>query len=337
MILHKDIKPVSSDPDAGAHVVHYYTFVDTAAMLAGTDAVLGAVTFLAADVGRVARVGSAAPYQFFILQDHTAPTWTQIDGSSGAHKLAWEWNGTDTTQFAASPHGFRNDLGGGPYGAPTLSVVASPYPWHTSNVLRIQVPHTGTPDPGNPTLALAGGWFWRILDLPSPMPVNYIIDITFISAAINSGVTYGVFPFADITGGTNMNGVNVRRLVSSASTPIGTVVSNQHTTSSNQLCSSDSPSTANFNRGPDRFRLRVRRPNGENPAVWQLYGIESYASMQTGGQLSSSQGAIWQPAAWNSLVMDDVGFYCYNASSYVVYEAYISHFSIYEDDGRALM
>jgi hypothetical protein len=337
MILHKDIKPVSSDPDAGAHVVHYYTFVDEAAMAAGNDAVLGAVTFLAADIGRVARVGSAAPYAFFILQDHTVPTWTQIDGSSGAHKLAWEWNGADTTQFAASPHGFRNDLGGGPYGTPALTVVASPYSWHTSNVLRIHVPHLGTPSGGDPGLALAGGWFWRILDLPSPLPENYIIDITYISAAINSGVTYGIIPFADITGGTNLNGLIVRRVASSSSTTISPISSNQHSGSGLTVCNSDGPTLANFDRGPDRLRVRVRRPSGETPAAWQMQLSEAYGTQLTGGQGASSISATWRPAAWDSLVMDDIGFYAYNASAYVEYEAYISHFSIYEDDGRSLM
>lgn len=334
MILHKDIKPVTSDPDAGAHVIHYYTFADETAMLAGNDAVLGPVSFLAVDVGRVARVGSSAPYSFFILKDHTGPVWTQVDGSSGSHVLAWEWNGTDTSQFAASPQGFRNDLGGGPFGDPSLSVVASPYPWHAGNVLRIRVPHNGTPSIGDPLLALAGGWFWRILDLP-PLPSRYIIDVVFISAAINSGVTFGVLPFATISGG-NLHGLVVRRLASTTNTNLGMVISNQMSATSVALLTTEAPTLANFNRGPDRIRLRVRRPTGENPAIWQLYGVEAYGTQQ-GGQRSSNEGAAWQPAAWNSLNMTDIGLFCYNSNAYVLHEAYISHFSIYEDDDRALI
>jgi hypothetical protein len=77
-ILHKDIRPVAGDPLAGNHVLHYYTFNDVASMNAGTDALLGPVVFAANDVGKVARVGLAAPFIFYVLVEHTTPSWSPL-------------------------------------------------------------------------------------------------------------------------------------------------------------------------------------------------------------------------------------------------------------------
>lgn len=85
-ILHKDIRPVVGDPDAGAHVLHYYTFDDIPSMNAGTDALLGAVVFTANDVGKVGRVGLVAPFTFYVLTEHTTPVWSALSaGSAGVY------------------------------------------------------------------------------------------------------------------------------------------------------------------------------------------------------------------------------------------------------------
>lgn len=77
--LHKDIRTQFGDASSGPHVVHYYTFADGTALSALNDTQLGTVTLAATDVGRVARVGSAAPYTFYVLVDHSTPTWRRID------------------------------------------------------------------------------------------------------------------------------------------------------------------------------------------------------------------------------------------------------------------
>lgn len=79
-ILHKDIRPTAGDPNAGTHVLHYYTFNDVTAMNAGTDALLGPVVFAASDIGKVARVGAVAPYSFYVLSNNTGPVWTPLGG-----------------------------------------------------------------------------------------------------------------------------------------------------------------------------------------------------------------------------------------------------------------
>lgn len=82
-ILHKDIRP-NGNPDAGGHVLHYYTFADVSAMAASTDSLLGSLTLVSADVGKVARVGGSVPYDFYVLVNHTgAGTWTKINGGGG--------------------------------------------------------------------------------------------------------------------------------------------------------------------------------------------------------------------------------------------------------------
>ncbi len=102
-ILHKDIKPVAGDPLAGAHVLHYYTFNDVAAMNAGTDTLLGAVVFAASDVGRIAQVGAAAPYDYYVLTDHTGPTWELINsGSGGSARIYVTGSTNQTTTLIAS-------------------------------------------------------------------------------------------------------------------------------------------------------------------------------------------------------------------------------------------
>lgn len=80
---HRDLRPIGGQPNAGVHVVHDYTFESSAAMTALSDSIRGVLTLAATDVGRVARVGSAAPYDFYILTDHAAPTWEQINGGGG--------------------------------------------------------------------------------------------------------------------------------------------------------------------------------------------------------------------------------------------------------------
>jgi len=77
-ILHKDIRPVAGDPAAGTHVLHYYTFDSVALMNAGTDALLGPVVFGASDIGKVARVGTVAPYLFYVLVEETIPQWSPV-------------------------------------------------------------------------------------------------------------------------------------------------------------------------------------------------------------------------------------------------------------------
>lgn len=59
----------------GIHVLPRWEYVDTAAR--------DAASYLAADVGGVARVGTAAPYTFWVLTNSTGPAWAQI-GSGGS-------------------------------------------------------------------------------------------------------------------------------------------------------------------------------------------------------------------------------------------------------------
>lgn len=97
MPFHKDQAP-TVDPNNGPHVVHYYTFDNTTDRDAGTDSLKGAVTFTAADIGRVCRVGTAAPYDFFILRS-TVPLWDQINGGAEDHGALSGLGDDDHTQY----------------------------------------------------------------------------------------------------------------------------------------------------------------------------------------------------------------------------------------------
>jgi hypothetical protein len=96
-VIHKNIRPVVGDPLAGAHVIHYYTFADLAARNALNDTYLGVVTLSASDVGRVARVGSAAPYVFYTLVDHASPEWRPM--GAGGLDLSFMGEVTGVTPF----------------------------------------------------------------------------------------------------------------------------------------------------------------------------------------------------------------------------------------------
>lgn len=98
-ILHKDIRPVAGDPNAGTHVLHYYTFDDVATMNAGTDALLGPVVFSANDIGKVARVGTVAPYAFYVLSDSTGPGWDPLGGGFAGYNGPLVFDQTGTTEL----------------------------------------------------------------------------------------------------------------------------------------------------------------------------------------------------------------------------------------------
>lgn len=83
-IHHYNIRPAVGDPTAGAHIIHYYTFADLTAMTALNDTNLGVVVLAATDVGRVARVGTAAPFTFYVLTGHTGPTWQLLGGGGSS-------------------------------------------------------------------------------------------------------------------------------------------------------------------------------------------------------------------------------------------------------------
>jgi hypothetical protein len=96
MILHKDIHPTGNS-NRGGHVLHYFTFTTTGNMNSSTDALLGPVTLTVNDIGKVARVGSSTPYDFYILTNHTGPVWTKFTGSSTALQAAYDSGSTIVT------------------------------------------------------------------------------------------------------------------------------------------------------------------------------------------------------------------------------------------------
>ena len=65
----------NQETSQGIHVVSKWEYASTGAR--------DAVTYVATDVGGIARVGGAAPYTFYILNDHTGPTWGSV-GDMGA-------------------------------------------------------------------------------------------------------------------------------------------------------------------------------------------------------------------------------------------------------------
>lgn len=81
MILHKDIRP-TGNANRGGHVLQYFTFTTTGNMNAGVDALLGPVILAATDDGKVARVGVAAPYDYYVLSNHIGPVWAKLAGSA---------------------------------------------------------------------------------------------------------------------------------------------------------------------------------------------------------------------------------------------------------------
>lgn len=75
--LHRDI-------GAGEqHSLHQWEYVDTTAR--------DAATYTAADIGKVARVGAAEPYEFFILNS-VAPTWESHGGISNPLSANLDFN-----------------------------------------------------------------------------------------------------------------------------------------------------------------------------------------------------------------------------------------------------
>ena len=74
-IQHPDIRPVSGDATAGIHVIHQWEVANNTAR--------DALSLVADDIGRVCRVGSSAPYTFFVLTNNTGPVWSELGGSGG--------------------------------------------------------------------------------------------------------------------------------------------------------------------------------------------------------------------------------------------------------------
>lgn len=84
MTQHSEIVPIPGDTSAGPHVLHYYTFASVEAMDALSDSIHGTVDPTTNDIGKVAKVGSAVPYDFYVLASVNPVAWEQINGSGGA-------------------------------------------------------------------------------------------------------------------------------------------------------------------------------------------------------------------------------------------------------------
>jgi hypothetical protein len=59
----------------GIHIIHAFEYATTVAR--------DAATYSAADEGKVARVGAAAPYDFYVLTNATGPAWVQVGAGGG--------------------------------------------------------------------------------------------------------------------------------------------------------------------------------------------------------------------------------------------------------------
>lgn len=80
----------------GNHVITRFEFLSVADMLAFTNEQSGVLTKCAlaaltvADVGSIAQVGAAIPFDYYVLRDHTVPTWDIIHGLGIAPETSGE-------------------------------------------------------------------------------------------------------------------------------------------------------------------------------------------------------------------------------------------------------
>lgn len=95
-------------PAEGIHVSHAFEFNDLTAA--------GAYSYTVNDIGKIIRVGTTAPYSFYILQDDATPTLGSIDTSSlVAHASSHHSGGSDPLDLGSidgtltdSQHGSRS-------------------------------------------------------------------------------------------------------------------------------------------------------------------------------------------------------------------------------------
>lgn len=70
MALHRNTATES------VHIIHAWAVADNTAR--------DALTLASSDIGRVCRVGSSAPYTFYVLTNNTGPAWSSIGSGAGS-------------------------------------------------------------------------------------------------------------------------------------------------------------------------------------------------------------------------------------------------------------
>jgi hypothetical protein len=81
-------------PVADIHIAYAWAVDDTTER--------DALTLVTADIGKIVRVGAAAPYDFYILRDDTGPSWLQLGGSGGGGTAAADVSITPNGDIAAT-------------------------------------------------------------------------------------------------------------------------------------------------------------------------------------------------------------------------------------------
>jgi hypothetical protein len=80
-IQHNNLAPVFGDLNTGAHSIHHFTFADEGGLTSGDDLNFGTVSFVAGDVGKIAKVGTGNTGSFWVLLNETNATWKKIDNN----------------------------------------------------------------------------------------------------------------------------------------------------------------------------------------------------------------------------------------------------------------
>jgi hypothetical protein len=80
-IQHNTLAPILGDLNSGNHVVHHFTFTDESGLTSGDDVNYGTVSFVAGDVGKIAKVGTGNTGSFWVLINDTNATWRKIDNN----------------------------------------------------------------------------------------------------------------------------------------------------------------------------------------------------------------------------------------------------------------
>lgn len=230
--------------------------------------------------------------------------------------LLWEWNGADASQFGA-PVGFKNDLGGGPQGAPAVGVVASLRP-RSGGAQVLEVGAPAAPEP------MAGGWMFPATVIPGAAEIELDLD----NLSQENGCTAGLYVG---TAGPVLNGLVFRRRAAIGGLDMLRVIAGKCDSNSLGLATVATPTTANLTRGLDRLRVRVRMA-AETPVRWTVEAAHHFGAL-TGG-MASSEIANGAPPEWAGLELSTVGLVIYNATAYVHNWAHFSRFAIYEAGAR---
>jgi hypothetical protein len=82
-------------PPYGNHIVTRFEFLNTSDMLSFTNEQSGIlapdkcpITLSAVDNGSIARVGASAPFDYYVLRDHSTPVWDLIHSAGAIFETA---------------------------------------------------------------------------------------------------------------------------------------------------------------------------------------------------------------------------------------------------------